>query len=536
MAASRTMEATALALWTAACVHGRVVERAYDGDVVSGRFIEPDAYAAFLKGAVAEAHGDLQGALSWYGQASHLDASAADIWTRIGDVRCRADPHDAEADASFARALGLDGTYARAWAAKARCALARGDLPAVRRAAGRAAQLDPTADGSNVLLARTAGTTKDAATRASLLALTVTARDPVLAWDALATWAEAHGDVALWALALKELPRFSPTKRDQVARAAERLAGLGEIEQARAVAAAAADADARPMADGRALAARLALDEAIARVDEPSVRRRATRVRLPLDEAAGRALLAGHRSLARDLASSVARADPGAQGASLVLAASSGGDLIGVAHGAHGPRPGEQTPSAAAFVSFGVALARHVTTEQARAVLGALDHAPIMAGDDRVVRAAVELASRGVLSSDALPPDGLVELAALRAEAPPSLLLASSGALPIDARHEYLALALTHPETARARELAARLATDRTADPIVAAASALMQLATGEAIPGAAARDLLARDLADPLLAVTALRLAEKAGDHEIARRARAALTSLGNEPRPNVQ
>jgi hypothetical protein len=350
------------------------------------------------------------------------------------------------------------------------------------------------------------------------VALTLTATDQPVAWDALATWAQANGDVALWARALIELARLAPARRDEIARAAEELAGAGETWEARRVAAAAANGDERPLSGDHPLAARLALDDAITRADPAVVSQRATRVRLPLDEAAGRALLARDRSLAHEIASAVVRADPAAPGARLVVAASGGDDLLGAVHEV--PPPGAEA-SAAAFVAFGTALAHAASPEHARAALATLPHGPIVAGDDRVVRPAVALAARGALSVDALPPDGIVELAALRGDALADGLLAVA-ARALDARHEYLALAIARPASARAGELAGRLRSPT--DPVVAAASAFIQLATGAPIAPTAPQALLSRDAADPLLAVAALRLAEKLGNHEVARRAREAL------------
>jgi hypothetical protein len=501
-----------------ACVGTPTVERAYDGHVIDGRFIGPEAYAAFLRGASAEANGDVKMALAAYTEAARADPNGAEVWTRIGEVRCRADLRDAQADASFARALERDAGFARAWSAKAKCALARGDLAGARAAAQRAAALDSAADGANVLLAETAMPAQRDETRAALIALTMTAHDPVVAWDALATWSQTRGDVALWARALMELVRIAPARRESVARASEDLVGIGERWEARTVAAAAADADVTPLAGEHSLAARLAVDDAIARVDADEESRRATRVRLPLDEAAGRAMLAERRSLARELASMMVRADPGAVGAQWVLAVSSGGDVLAA------PREKghyEQVPSAAAFVAFAGALAQTMSPEYALAALGGLAHSPIVGGDDVVVRPAVELASRGAFAPNALPPDGVVELAALRGTAPPAEVL-SRDVHALDARHEYLAFALAHPEAPRALELRARLAVTATSDPIIAAASALMDLAERRATT-ATASALLAQDPADPLLAATALQIAEKLGDEKIARRAREA-------------
>jgi hypothetical protein len=161
----------------------------------------------------------------------------------------------------------------------------------------------------------------------------------------------------------------------------------------------------------------------------------------------------------------------------------------------------------------------------------AVPHVQPVAGDDRVVRPAVELVSRGVLPAALLPPDGAVELSAIHGDRPAEPLP------PLDARHEYLALALAHPESPRARELGERLAPARISDVAVAAAWCLVRLARGAPpLDVDAARALLALDPADPLLAAIALRLAVKVGDADVARRARAALAADGEAPRPSVE
>jgi hypothetical protein len=514
-----------LTLSISACAGVPVVARGYGGRVVEGHSIEPDAYAAFLSGAIAEASDDARGALAAYERAGQLDAESPEVWARVGALRCTLDPRGRRADDAFARALALDPTYAGAWAAKARCASARKDETAMQEAARRAAALDPTADGASALLARAGGAVRDAAARDALVALTATARDRVAAWDALASWAASRGDVALWSLALETVVKLAPSRRAAVAGAAEELAGAGQLGAARAVAATAYDAGDAPLADERhALASRLAVDDAIARGDAAAVRLRATRARVSLEEAGARAWLSGHRDLARDLVAPVTRADPGASGARLVLAACDGKDLAGAASDA---RRAGATASAAATIAFGVALARAASPAEARAALGAVTHAPIVAGDDRVVRAAVELVSRGVLDPAALPPDGLVELAVLRgagsAEGPsaPDVRL-------LDARHEYLALALADPKGAGTKALADRLASVAATDAVVAGAAALVQIGVGGPLDAGGARALMTLDPTDPLLAAIALRLATRTGDIDAASKARATLTAIG--------
>jgi tetratricopeptide (TPR) repeat protein len=516
-------------LLTSACGAGSTVERAYDGHVVQGRSIDADAYAFFLGGAISEAAGNPSGALVDYERVTRIDGRSPEAWTRVGAMRCALRPSDPKADEAFARALRIDPRYAGAWAAKARCASARNDPAGTLDAARRAAELDPSADGANALLARAGTAVHDEGTRDALVALTATARDRVAAWDALANWASARGDVALWARALEALVAIAPARREAVARAAEELAGAGEIGAARSVAAAAADAGEGPMAEERApLAARLAVDDAIGRGNVDAVRLRATRARVTLEEAGARALLAGQRDLARTIVQEVARADAGAAGARFVLAACEGRDLVGAATEA---RRGGAHISSSGLAAFGVAVVHAVSLDDARATLGALDHPPLVAGDDRVVRPAVELASRGALDMGAVPPEGLVEIAALRG--------GSSGeglSFPdrnhLDARHQFLAAALADPRGAPTKDLSARLARIAGTDPVVAAASVLVQIASGAPIAPGAPRELLMRDPGDPLLAATALRLANKTGDSDVATRARATLTAIGGDVR----
>jgi len=517
----RATGVAAAALAVLGCGAAPSVERAYDGRVIDGRFVPAEAYAAFLQGAVVEAQGDVAGALAAYETAARLDPAGPEAWTRVGAVRCTASATDRHADEAFARALAADPTYARAWEAEARCSLSRGRASEAAAQARRAAELDPSADGANVLLVR-AGLSTDPATRGALVALTMTARDPLVAWDALAAWAQGHADVALYARAQAEAVAFEPARRAAAERAAEELAGSGEIGAGRVLAAAAADAGEGPLPAGpRSLAARLAVDEAIARRDPGRVRRRATRARIGLEEAAGRALLEGADEVARDLAREVGASDAEATGASLVLATSAGRDVVGAAILA-GKERGIPA-SGASWVALGAALVRLVDPSEARSMLAAIPHGEILPGDDPVVRSAVRLVAIGAVAPDVLPPDGIVELAVLRS--PSTSRPRATEAL--DARHRYLALALDDPGSRAARELAVRFSGVAARDPVAAAASALVALAAGGPIDPSTPRWLLERDPTDPLLAAAALRLAERIGDADAAGRARASLQAI---------
>jgi tetratricopeptide (TPR) repeat protein len=514
LAAFRVAFGVAIGVAIGACAAQPSVDRVYGGEVVRGRFVEPEAYATFLRGAIAEAAGKTQDAITEYERAARLDPRSPEIWTRIGALQCPSET----ADASFRRALDLDRGSARAWAAMAACATARGRSAEAQSDAEHAASLDTAARGEGALRSAAAAGIIVPALRDRLLALTLSSHDPRVAWTALASFSETHGDVALWARALRETVKLDPGRRVSVARASEQLAAIGWLAEARTVAAAAADVDPRPLSGSDlSLAARLAVDDAIAKGDVEAVRRRATRVRLELDEAAGRALLTQDARLARALVSVVARADPTARGARLVLAAAG---EVGVSADA---QTGDAPSASAALVAYGAAVVR-ATPERARAILSALRPGEIVAGDDLVVRRAVELVSRDALDAALLPPDGAAELAAIRGETPP----VDPGIAGLDARHEYLVLALSRPADPRTLELGVRLEGALSSDRVVAAADAFARLGRGTpALDASAASQLLARDASDPLLAAAALRVAEKTGDAEAARRARIALAGL---------
>ncbi len=402
-----TRGAVVLSVLAAGCTHQAAVDRAYDTRVVEGRFIEPQAYAAFLRGAIAEASGDSKEALAAYARAEYVDPGGPEIWTRIAAVRCAANPNDSRADEALARAFAIDGEYPRAWAVKAKCALARGDEVGARSAARILAQVAPARTGARLSFTKATG--QDATTRDALVALTATAPDQTIGLRALATWAETHGDVTLWAGTLVTLAKIAPLQRDDIAGSAEALAGMGAVDQARSVAGAAADAsDAPPSSEAHPLAWRLAVDEAIASRDVQAVQRRATRTHLALDEVAARALLAGDTAMARDIGSTVFRADPLDEGARLVLAAVGGREALADASRLRGHAA---RVSAAAWVAFAQALADAGLVEGSRAVAG-MAHEAILPGDELVVRPAVELASRGLIDVTALSADGRIELRA----------------------------------------------------------------------------------------------------------------------------
>jgi len=513
-----------LATIATGCASEQAVDRAYDGRIVRGRFIEPEAYASFLAGVISESGGDLRSALASYERAERLDPGGPEIWTRIAAVRCASRPRDPGADEALSKALAIDDRYASAWRTKAECERVRGDSSAAEAAALQAAQLESAANTQAVLL-RLDPRPADDATRRRIIEVTTTSSSPALAFHALATWGEAHEDVPLWSRALIALSRISPSERAGIARAAEVLAGSGAVVEAQAVAAAMIDAfDDPPPRGARGLAARLAVDEAIARRDGDALRRRAVRSRLGLDEAAGRALLSDDPANANDIASEVARADPRDFGARLVLATRDFRDTLALATALRADAP---AVSASVWVAFGTALGRIAPPGLTRSTLGRIAHDPLVSGDERVVRAAVALVAHGHTDASALTPDGIVELRVLQGETGAAEGWSPPATGTLDAIHTYLALAFAEPNEERTRDLGSRLARIRPEHPLVAVARCLILLGSGAPIPPASAKALLAQDPTDPLVAAIALRLAEKAGDLDVARRARAAIKAI---------
>src|SRR4051794_13474544 len=100
--------ALALAFAATGCAGESKVVRVYDGRIIEGEFVPPEAYAGYLKGVLAEEAGDLRSALAAYEQSAREDDEDPEPLTRIGELRCRLDPKDKAADAAFVRALKLD--------------------------------------------------------------------------------------------------------------------------------------------------------------------------------------------------------------------------------------------------------------------------------------------------------------------------------------------------------------------------------------------------------------------------------------------
>ncbi len=143
-------------LLASGCASYGSVTRMAGGHRIEGRFVADEAYAAYLRGVVFETEGQLDAAISAYTEATRHDPDSADLWTRIGALRCAMPgrPEDRSTDPwdAFRRALKLDPQYEETWTERARCFLRRGHLENAAEAARVAVSLDPERAEAAILL------------------------------------------------------------------------------------------------------------------------------------------------------------------------------------------------------------------------------------------------------------------------------------------------------------------------------------------------------------------------------------------------
>ncbi len=428
MPASKAVACGALAFFALGCGSNYSVTRIVDGRIEEGRFIEPNAYAAYLRGAIAEAHADYGVALSEYQLASKIDPSDPEIWTRIGEVRCIVSSHDLQARVAIREALIRDEDYAPAWEARAACEIARDvDHVDVEMSAARGAELDPKSTRAQTLLASVEDKRDADAARKRLVALTLVANEDAVAWTALGNWSASHADAELEIQSFSRVAVIAPTKWKSVADACESLSGDGALREARSLAGVLADAQRRLDRDGaRAsfsiatspIVARLAVDDAIAHQQFDLARVRATTGRVSLDEVAGRAALLGEKNFARALATELTHADPNDFAAHVVLAA------VDSTYSIEGLVPPADThvPAAVADVA------------SSSKVLSPTLMEPIFPGDSLVADAAAMLAASGNFDPHLLSPDAEVDYEVRSGKTP-------HASKDLDARHRLLACA-----------------------------------------------------------------------------------------------
>ena len=512
-----------LSLMCFGCASEPKVVRVYGNHIVEGAYVPPEAYAAYLRGALAEEAGDLKGAVGAYERALDEDDEDPEIWTRAGAVRCKLDPKDTKADDAFAKALKLDRTYAGTFAARATCLTARGKTDEAAAAALEAAKADPTNVDVAALVVRTSKATPGARERA--IALTVAAGERAAAWEALVHWGRAHGDAELTARGLEGLARLSPTRSAEIETGALELLGQGFTVYARRVAAAVADV---PQDNGGggprdATVARLAIDDAILAGDRARIERRAVRGHVALAEVAARAMLLDARETALRVARDEIAADPKNAGAQMVVAAAS-------TTKARELTPATDAVSEACALVFADALAAGTNADSAKTWLARIQRLPSAAHDPVIGPLAVDLAARGVLSADELPIETRIELAARRREAPPAIASLPPGS--VDAKHLFLWHALTNPASKESQTLATQLSAAVDRDPLVgfALARVVLSKARDEARWNDIRRAIAAAP-AHPLLLAIAVELAKAMGKPDELPPAKARLMAVARTP-----
>ena len=143
---------------TVGCAEGsNGVTRMADGVRYEGRFVNPEAYAAYLLGVEREAHGALNEALAAYLEAHAEDPDSPEIWARIGAVRCfSSEPQHGPAAArtAFERGLTTDASYYGIYLERARCRERAGDFPGALPDATAAVARSPDDESANLLVAR----------------------------------------------------------------------------------------------------------------------------------------------------------------------------------------------------------------------------------------------------------------------------------------------------------------------------------------------------------------------------------------------
>ncbi len=238
----------AAALLALGCAATGSVTRVADGTRQEGRYIDTVAYSDYAQAALLEAAGKLPAALEAYEAALDSDDESAEIWTRIGAVRCRLalDARKSGAEpalAAFRRALDLDPTFAPAHAERATCLEELGRKAEALEAALEAVRHDPERVELSSQVARllfAAGRAADA--WAWLDALITRQPSSARAWQSFARAAEQQRDAgrlqraqrAEQALGL--VPHESAAKPKLSSDAIDTLLLAGDLKAARAVA------------------------------------------------------------------------------------------------------------------------------------------------------------------------------------------------------------------------------------------------------------------------------------------------------------
>jgi len=100
------------------------VTRMANGVRYEGRFVNPEAYAAYASGIEHEARGEFGKAITWYLEARAEDPESPEIWARIGAAQCfGAEPRRGASSSAraFENGVRLDANYYGNYFERARC-------------------------------------------------------------------------------------------------------------------------------------------------------------------------------------------------------------------------------------------------------------------------------------------------------------------------------------------------------------------------------------------------------------------------------
>jgi len=151
MAGARLASLGACVLGLLGCGSSQSTQRVFDGHVVVGPYVEPEAYAAFAEGVYLEQRGEWDRAASAYRRARARDPDSPGIAVRLGAIACRT---SLEAALDEFQTSGFARDYPPAWAERARCLLAQRDPTRALEAARRAVMLDPGNPDANLAIAQ----------------------------------------------------------------------------------------------------------------------------------------------------------------------------------------------------------------------------------------------------------------------------------------------------------------------------------------------------------------------------------------------
>lgn len=327
-----------------ACAEPKVI-RVYNGDPVTGRFIDYEAYASYGRGIEAERDRNFRVAARWFEEAAQYDPNSVEVWTHLVSTYCSVSGMT-KAQAAFAEGQRIDPTYEPLYRAQARCALANSRFEEGAKYAARAIELDPDQDDAIVVYAVCAKELQkyDDATRVVDSHLL---RHPnsVATWQVRLELAQAQHDAGAAKKAAEALLRLAPRMADELTAAEPTLAPLARV------------------------------DDAIRQGNIDEARKAARRAHLPPGELAVRAVALGAPKLAREQAEHVLGADPASAAARVALASASDvlADEPKVALALEIPANERLTPlSPLARLVYADLLARHADRSAARAFVGSL--------------------------------------------------------------------------------------------------------------------------------------------------------------------